>query len=216
MKLTIEEIWDQGDATVWSQALSHYWTAVKPQNMAVEKEMEQLIPSTVATMDVDTFYRWLRDKYFLWKYTAANRLASTRKQLEKHEIDRAAHLELGRIHTSLFTFDKQNPLIGLELGQQIHGLGVAGASGLLAVLFPQYFGTVDQFVVVELRRLRQYQFSAGLPQKQRKDGTYTIRSTHAAFIIHEYRKKARELNTKFKTDHWTPRKIDMVLWAIRS
>jgi hypothetical protein len=29
-------------------------------------------------------------------------------------------------------------------------LGVAGASGLLSILFPKYFGTVDQFVVKTL------------------------------------------------------------------
>jgi hypothetical protein len=33
---------------------------------------------------------------------------------------------------------------------RIRGLGIAGASGLLSVLFPEYFGTVDQFVVMSL------------------------------------------------------------------
>ncbi len=33
------------------------------------------------------------------------------------------------------------------------GLGFAGASGLLALLYPQKFGTVDQFVVKTLRNV---------------------------------------------------------------
>ena len=36
---------------------------------------------------------------------------------------------------------------------QIHGLGTAGVSGLLAVLFPEHYGTIDQFVVYALRKL---------------------------------------------------------------
>ncbi len=216
MKVTIEELWNHGDAVAWDKALSNYWTAIKPQNMAVEEEMDQLDPGKVSAMDIDTFYRWLHDRYFVWKYTAANRLASTRKKLKNYEGDKTARTELDRIHTALFNFDKQQPLSGLEIAMQIQGLGVAGASGLLAVLFPQYFGTVDQFVVQELKRLRQYQSSAGLPANPRKDGTYAINITHAVYIIEEFRRKATELNTKFATDRWTPRKIDMVLWSIRS
>ena len=34
-------------------------------------------------------------------------------------------------------------------------------------------------------------------------------------LIRIMREKSNELNNKFKTDFWTPRKIDKVLWACR-
>jgi hypothetical protein len=46
----------------------------------------------------------------------------------------------------------------LRIAKEIHGLGTAGASGLLALMFPQRFGTVDQFVVKALKQVE------GLPE----------------------------------------------------
>lgn len=36
---------------------------------------------------------------------------------------------------------------------EIHGIGIASARGLLSILFPEYFGTVDQFTVEQLREI---------------------------------------------------------------
>ncbi len=38
---------------------------------------------------------------------------------------------------------------------------------------------------------------------------------YIAILISIYRQKANELNIKFNTNFWTPRKIDMILWANR-
>ena len=32
-------------------------------------------------------------------------------------------------------------------------------------------------------------------------------------LVNIMKEKAAELNAKFNTDFWTPRKIDMILWA---
>jgi len=45
------------------------------------------------------------------------------------------------------------------IATSIHGLGIAGASGLLTLMYPDQFGTVDQFVVKALREVE------GLPQR---------------------------------------------------
>ena len=38
---------------------------------------------------------------------------------------------------------------------------------------------------------------------------------NGVILISIYRQKANELNIKFNTNFWTPRKIDMILWANR-
>ncbi len=49
--------------------------------------------------------------------------------------------------------DKDNIQQCLAVACSIRGLGTAGASGLLAVLFPTSFGTVDQFAVKALVKI---------------------------------------------------------------
>jgi hypothetical protein len=42
-----------------------------------------------------------------------------------------------------------------------------------------------------------------------------LRPADAVILIHIMRDKAMDLNTQFHTSVWTPRKLDMVLWADR-
>jgi hypothetical protein len=60
---------------------------------------------------------------------------------------------LGYMQHDLFSFDRNNIQTRLSIVTDIHGLGIAGASGLLAVLFPSHFGTVDQFLVKALLKI---------------------------------------------------------------
>lgn len=85
----------------------------------------------------------------MWVYTAKNRLATTRKHLQRYQAEDRLD-DLDRIRKELYEFDLEDIKRGLEIASSIHGLGIAGASGLLALLFPKYFGTVDQFVVRSL------------------------------------------------------------------
>jgi hypothetical protein len=206
----IEDIWYAGTEADWKAALQHYWSAVKPANIDVEREMEKIDPNVIARMTPGEFYNWLHTRYFPWKYTSANRLASTRKSLERHRYDFS---EIASIKRQLFSFDRNNIAAGLQIAQRIHGLGPAGASGLLAILFPRWFGTVDTFAAKELDRLPEYQH---LMPTENSSGEMSISPTVAAIIIRVYRDQAEVLNRRFGTEEWTPRKIDMVLWALRS
>ena len=113
------------------------------------------------------------------------------------------------IKSELFAAPKSDIGRCLEITQRIHGLGTAGASGLLAVLFPEDFGTVDQFVVKRLQEI-DHPFYCDDLNKINPD---RIKQTDGVLMIEIMRRKAVELNKKFNTDFWTPRKIDMVLWA---
>jgi hypothetical protein len=83
-------------------------------------------------MAADQWYAFLHDKYFKWKYTGCNRYATTTRHLEEYkasgELDRGDDIRAG-----------------LQTAQEIRGLGMAGASGLLALMYPDFFGTVGQF-----------------------------------------------------------------------
>jgi hypothetical protein len=91
----------------------------------------------------------------------------------------------------------------------LKGLGPAGASGLLAVMFPTAFGTVDQFAVKALQSIPD------LPESSivAKTKPQQLSLPDAAVLIAIMRRKAAENNQVFQTLAWTPRMVDKVLWT---
>jgi hypothetical protein len=80
---------------------------------------------------------------------------------------------------------------------------------LLSLLYPQHFGTVDQFAVKALREIE------GLPQSARltKMNENSLSLTDGECLIEIMRAKARSLAAQFSDPAWTPRKVDMILWT---
>lgn len=205
----VSYLWNQGSKKDWDDALDHYWRAVSSENMELERVFESLNPNRLRGMRPERFYQFLHDEYFVWKYTAKNRLATTRMSLEKYRNEERMD-ELAAIHRQLFSFEHEDIERGLSIVKQILGLGTAGASGLLAVLFPTDFGTVDQFVVkalCEVQTLREH-------HQLMKMSPESLTVKDGVVIISVLRRKATELNRTFGTDIWTPRMIDKVLWAV--
>jgi hypothetical protein len=202
------EIWNSNDRVLWEQSLKEYWRFVMPHNLALEIEMSQLDSGVVSQMGPDAWYRFLLDKYFRWKYTAQNRYASTTKWLKTYQANGELPA-LHRIKERLFAADKNNIQQCLSLASSIRGLGTAGASGLLAVLFPTQFGTVDQFMVKALAQVPELEerrlIMAMNPESLKVD--------EGVVLVLIMRRKARELNAAFSSIDWTPRKVDMVLWT---
>ena len=147
--MNITEFWNSNNEQQWKGKLNNYWSFVKPENYKLEKKMNGLDSNKIKVMSANEFYKFLDEEYFVWKYTAKNRSATTRKSLQKYMIQDEMH-ELEAIHQKIFSFDLNDALKGLSIALKIRGLGMAGASGLLALLYPEYFGTVDQFVVKAL------------------------------------------------------------------
>ena len=203
--------WDSNDRGIWLNKLDKYWDYVKPANRELEIEMEHLDESQVRKMPVQKFYNFLYEKYFVWKYTAPNRLATTRRYLEKHDIEQGMK-SLQRIQNELFSFDKRNIEKGLEIASGINGLGIPGASGLLSILFPEYFGTVDQFVVKALMDVNELQRKNEILAMNPD----SLKLNDGVLLIEILRSKSDELNKANGTTEWTPRKIDKVLWVSRN
>ena len=211
--LLINDLWESRDEKLWQDALKRYWERIKPENRELEESMEALGSECVSKLGAREWYEFLLNKYFPWKYTQANRLASTTKLFRTYE-DEGKLDYLYSITRKLFTFNPAHIGAGLEIAGAIRGLGPAGASGLLANLFPKWFGTADQFVVKGLCEVKS------VPERSRLlailPHSDSLTDDDAMLLIAIMRRKARELNELFDTDEWTPRKIDMNLWAVRN
>lgn len=207
-RLSINHLWNAPVETAWQDALATYWNFVKPSLKSIEVEMDSLLASEVERMDQQEWYDFLKEKYFRWKYTAPNRYATTTRSLQTY-LDTRSLGSLHSIKVELFSFDKENARLGIEIASRIKGLGTAGASGLLSILLPRQFGTVDQFVVKALREVQ------GLPEVDalKKMTPENLKSRDGAILIAIMRRQADVLNESFRTNVWTPRKIDMVLWT---
>lgn len=205
----INSLWWSYDEDAWLNALEGYYALLNEKQLPLEFEIEDIDALEIGALTKFEFYDFLHDKYFVWKYTQKNRLATTRKSLEKY-INENRIDELESIHKSLFSADHSNIEECLSIVSQIRGLGTAGASGLLAVLFPEDFGTVDQFMVKALEKIEDLDEHEKI-EKMNPDG---LKIKDGVVLINIMREKAEELNELFDTDYWTPRKIDMILWSI--
>jgi hypothetical protein len=206
--ISISELWTTNDAAQWESALARYWDLLLPGNIQLERDLENLQPSRLQAMDAEQWYDFLLNEYFRWKYTAANRYATTTMHLKKY----AAEGKLARlfdIKERLLSFDRTDIEHGLSIASEIRGLGTAGASGLLALLYPTTFATVDQFVVKALRGV------PGLPEAEKllrmNPEGLTIRD--GKLLIQIMTEKAQANNALFGLTDWTPRNVDKVLWT---
>lgn len=205
--LRMRDLWDSTSGEAWEAGLREYWQYIKDGNVGLEKDMCTLHERVKSFSDVEDWYSFLLDEFFRWKHTAPNRYASVTKVFRRgYETDRET---LNSIVRSLFVFDPEDIHRGVLLATQIEGLGPSGASSLLSLLFPEHFGGVDQFVVKALRAV------SGLPEAARllQMNPLGLTVPDAVILISIMRRKAAELNSAFASDSWTPRKLDMLLWA---
>lgn len=86
--LSINDLWESRDEKQWRHALERYWERIKPENRDLEDSMQALGTKGVSTLGVRDWYEFLLNKYFRWKYTQPNRLASTTKLFRTYEDER--------------------------------------------------------------------------------------------------------------------------------
>jgi len=218
----INELWVSRNQKEWSDALARYWnmpTVLK--KLELEKYMDKLDPQAIQKLGGPEWYAFLQ-KYFRWKFDG-NYLPGRLNNLKLNCLS-----QLLRVKESLFAFNEiglGNIRKGLNTvrSPQIRGLGYAGASGLLAVLFPKWFGTADKFVVKALCKIESLRERPQVlamvrvrknPKGKEKEDVQ-LNEKDAVLLIDIMRRKATDLNALFGPDKWTPRMIDMILWATR-
>jgi hypothetical protein len=86
---------------------------------------------------------------------------------------------------------------------------VAGASGLLSLIYPREFATVDQFVVKAFLEVDD--------EKRNVEGMNpeNLSIEDGGILTNVMREKSALMNTAFDTEFWTPRTLEMALWAYR-
>jgi hypothetical protein len=209
MKPTVSELWYSADPKEWADALERYWTFVLPRNRDLERSLEDLDLERLRRLDARGWYRFLHDEYFRWKYTAANWYATTTGSLRCYEEDEHSLAELDHIRQRLLTLDTDDIRSALRVARRIKGLGPPGASGLLALMYPRKFGTLDQFVVKALRGIESLPEASTINRMRPK----ALTISDGVMIISILRQKAAKNNQVFSSDSWTPRQIDKVLWT---
>jgi hypothetical protein len=203
----IRAVWESSERVCWHQALDAYWLGLSLEQTEREKRLESLRVHDLAQMNADQFARFLREEYFKWKYTSSFLESMARKKLSsflsKEGVDR-----IDESRRRLVAVVPAHAEVALATAKRIPGLGYAGASGLLALLFPAHFGTVDQFVVKELRKVP-------LPESwiiETMNPT-ALDGADSLVLIRIMQRKARELSIVLN-EPWTPRMIDKVLWGV--
>jgi hypothetical protein len=159
-------------------------------------------------LDSEGWLRFLRDEYFRWKYIAPNRYVTTTQAVERW-VQREPLQVLHAIKEQLLAVDQAGIHATLKVALQIPGLGTAGASGLLALLYPASFGTVGQFVVKALREVLSLRQAGALlamnPER------LTVKDV--VVLVTLMREQAAGLTRAFRTQAWTPRMVDKALWT---
>ena len=206
----VARLWDSRDPRAWEDALKCYWDRVRRSgNLKLEQELDSPgLIDRIRAMNEREWYEFLRDEYFPWKFQHCQ------YDPAKHLRSRETKSGLKQLHT-IKQWLLNTPAEPIERAfdprRKIPGLAVPGMSGLLSLMFPKAFAAVDQFVVASLQRiptLPEAFLIAGMNSSQ-----LSVRD--AVILIRVMRQEAAELNQWFRTDAWTPRRIDMVLWASR-
>ena len=138
----ITKLWVSETESDWSTTLDNYWNFVKSSNEQLEKELDVLNSDYVKELDAEGWYDFLLNKYFKWKFTPRDYVANTRHLKNKYYENGTLDI-LYNIKNCLFSFDKENIEAGLSI--KIHGLGVAGQSGLLSLLFQSILVPLTDF-----------------------------------------------------------------------
>jgi hypothetical protein len=206
--MNIADLWCSSDSEVWGRALQRYWQFVQPRNVELERALDALDVNRLRGLTPHGWYNFLHDEYFRWKYTAPNRYATTTIQLKKYLDDDELN-ELESLRQQLLNLDCNDIRRGITTAKKIRGLGTAGASGLLSLMYPEHFATVDQFVVKALRLVPSLPEAAALAKMNPEN----LNISDGVLLIGILARKANENNQLFGTSAWTPRTIDMVLWT---
>lgn len=209
MPLDINDLWDLRDENEWLDALDRYWLNVDGHK---SHPIEELINTGdlgyIQKLGMRQWYDFL-NKYFHWKFKG-NHLQEKLTDLDKNSFE-----HLFSVKCSLEAVDELDLTDSRQcfnIVKRIRGLDYPGASGLLAVIFKKWFGTVDKCVLESLYAIES------LPEKQaigeirswlKRNRDW--RECDVLFLIDIMRRKAAQLNGWFGTSKWTPHKIAMIL-----
>lgn len=220
----LDQLWHFGTESDWLGAVQEYWTVptVKAK-LALERRMTTMHAQRNQVTGSDlAFYQFLRDDLYPWKmdgYRIGTQQGNLDTYMEKKPlgirnvrqalVSRMADIDSGKSSDFL----KRLSVVG--------GMGVSVASGLLAVLWPSHFGTVDRFCLRGFLSVSNDPYTGFMAEVVKNPDTFfddytdPLRLHVADLMIQLYRHKAADLNSRFGTTVWNPRQVEMVVWTLR-
>ncbi|GAB6161212.1 hypothetical protein JCM12298_03710 [Desulfothermus naphthae] len=121
------------------------------KNIPLELELFRICLDDLKAMSPCEWYDFLLNKYFLWKYTNGKIRSYLTKQFESAYFNNKTSLD--KIKKEILVIDPLEIRESIATVLKIKGIGVGGATGLLSLIFPKYFGTLDQFLVIALQNI---------------------------------------------------------------
>ena len=201
----LKAVWDQPVERKWEDLQACYWEveSVK-KHMCLEQELNN--SKHVEQLIKNDFKSFILNKYIPWKYTDCRWTLRYEEKLKSWKgADKFAEDILDYEERLKHTNNYEERILqeGIELRNELYGIGVAGITGLLSLLIPEVFGTVDKYVAKSMMAL-------GLIEVKNPSNIKIKEAKDMEMIMI---KKAKELNYRFNVDIWTPRKVDMILWS---
>lgn len=210
--VNIQDVWTSEDESVWCSRIDAYWRYIeKQQKMALEEEMAKLSSQLMAELTDEAWRSFLATKYIPWKHQPGQFWRSKQTKFLSRYASREQLALLATIKNRIFACDPEKTRELLKIVDEIHQFGIPSGSGLLSLLFPSHFGTVDRFVIQSLQRIQKFKDDTKIQRLDPED----ISLDDAVHAISVMRVKALENNNLFGTDYWTARRIDMVLYITR-
>jgi len=210
--VSIQDVWTSQENSVWCAQIDAYWKHVEAQGKkALEEEMSNLSSQIVRDYGDQGWRDFLAMKYISWKHQPGPFWRSIQTKFLARYAPEEQQALLGTIKRRVFACDPEKTRELLEAVDEIYQFGVPSASGLLSLLFPSYFGTVDRFAIQFLQRIEELKDNTKIQRIKPKN----ISLDDAVQAISIMRVQAAKNNHLFRTDYWTARRIDMILYATR-
>src|ERR1022692_207390 len=153
MAVDINSLWELRDENKWLDALDRYW--VNPtvcKNHDAEQFMDKVELEFIQSLDMQEWYDFLNE-YFHWKFMG-NHLHERLMDLDKNSLDHLFSVKRSLVAIDGLSLSDSRKCLNLVRSPRIRGLGYPGASGLLALIFKEWFGTVDRCVLESLCKRR--------------------------------------------------------------
>ena len=141
--MDINNLWELRDENKWLDALDRYW--VDPtvcKNRDTEQFMHNVELEYIQRLDPQEWYDFL-NKYFRWKFTGHHRHERL-MDLDKNSFEHLFSAKCSLAAIDGLDLADSRKCLNLVKSPRIRGLDYPGASGLLALIFKEWFGTVDQ------------------------------------------------------------------------
>ena len=196
--LDINDLWDSRNERDWFIALDRCrLTLADRKDHELIEFFHTVDLEYVRGLGVQEWYDFLV-KYCHWQF-AGNRLQQKLRDLDKNSFE-----QLFSVKSSLVAIDQRDladarKCLSLVRSARIRGLDYSCASGLLALLFKEWFGTADSCILESLWTIES------LPEKRKMQEILAWlntrndwRDSDAALVVNIMRRKAAQPQHRFR------------------